>query len=159
MNCNSRNAVPRGFHPKMNALTDWQTLFAVQAGDYPFRHRRSAIPLPETPIFCVDRKPELHCPETCLGTRVRLADAHRACQPAPSPSDPPVRVLDVPSVTLDNVQATPLFAGLTPGLVGLYQINIRIPAGLADHTYDIGVSQSGAVNNTTSLPVKSPTVN
>ena len=45
----------------------------------------------------------------------------------PAPADPPARVKDVPVVTLNGNPVTPLFAGLTPGLVGLYQLNIQVP--------------------------------
>ena len=47
-----------------------------------------------------------------------------------------------------------LFAGLTPSLVGLYQVNLQVPAGLADGTYKVEVSQSGAAGNATTLTVR-----
>ena len=45
-----------------------------------------------------------------------------------SPSDPPARTIQTPSATLAGVIAPIEFSGLTPGFVGLYQINIRVPA-------------------------------
>jgi uncharacterized protein (TIGR03437 family) len=33
-------------------------------------------------------------------------------------------------MTIGGVQVTPLFAGLTPGFTGLYQINAIVPAGV-----------------------------
>ena len=71
-----------------------------------------------------------------------------------SPSDPPARVKDVPVVTLNGNPVTVLFAGLTPSLVGLYQVNLQVPAGLADGTYKVEVSQSGASGNATTLTVR-----
>ena len=47
-----------------------------------------------------------------------------------------------------------LFAGLTPSLVGLYQINLQVPAGLPSGNFELVVSQTGVVSNTTVLPVK-----
>jgi uncharacterized protein (TIGR03437 family) len=72
----------------------------------------------------------------------------------PSPANPPANVLDTPLLTLNGAPVPISFAGLTPTLVGLYQINLQIPSNLADGTYDLAVSQSGVVSNTTSLPVK-----
>ncbi len=51
-----------------------------------------------------------------------------------SPSDPPARVIDAVSVYLGGspasggIAAPVEFAGLTPGFVGLYQVNVRIPS-------------------------------
>jgi len=72
----------------------------------------------------------------------------------PSPSKPLANVLDTPTLTLNGTKVPLLFAGLTPGLVGLYQINIQVPDGLPDGNYEIAVAQSGVVSNTTLLPVK-----
>lgn len=45
-----------------------------------------------------------------------------------APSSPAVATVDKPIVTIGGVQAEILFSGLAPGLVGVYQINARIPA-------------------------------
>ena len=45
----------------------------------------------------------------------------------PSPADPLATVLAPPEVSLGGVQLPVLFAGLVPGLVGLYQINVGVP--------------------------------
>jgi uncharacterized protein (TIGR03437 family) len=45
-----------------------------------------------------------------------------------------------------------LFAGLTPGLVGLYQMNFQVPAGLPAGTITIVLTQGGASSNQTTLP-------
>ncbi|HXJ43095.1 MAG TPA: hypothetical protein VNH18_27690, partial [Bryobacteraceae bacterium] len=70
-----------------------------------------------------------------------------------SPQDPPARVKDTPVVTLNGNTVDVAFAGLTPGLVGLYQINLQVPVNLADGTYQVVVSQSGTPGNTTTLTV------
>jgi hypothetical protein len=72
----------------------------------------------------------------------------------PSPSNPPANVLDQPTLTLNGTQVPLAFAGLTPGLVGLYQINVQIPAGLPDGSYEVVVTQDGVNSNSTLLPVK-----
>jgi uncharacterized protein (TIGR03437 family) len=53
----------------------------------------------------------------------------------PAPSDPPASALVSPVVTIGGVPVEVLFAGLSPGEVGIYQINVRVggavPPGLS----------------------------
>src|SRR5262249_7208177 len=49
---------------------------------------------------------------------------------AGAPFDPLATARITPSVTVDGAPAQSLFAGLTPGSVGLAQFNIRLPATL-----------------------------
>jgi uncharacterized protein (TIGR03437 family) len=51
------------------------------------------------------------------------------------------------TVLLDGVPVTPTFAGLTPTLVGLYQVNVPVPAstrtgGNIPVVLQVGVKQS-----------------
>ncbi|HYA17754.1 MAG TPA: putative Ig domain-containing protein [Bryobacteraceae bacterium] len=58
------------------------------------------------------------------------------------------------SVTVDSTPASIGFAGLTPGAVGLYQINFRVPSSMSNGNHQLTVSQaSGAASNSTLLPV------
>jgi uncharacterized protein (TIGR03437 family) len=49
---------------------------------------------------------------------------------AGAPSNPPASAA-MPFVNIDGVLAQTTFAGLVPGLAGLYQVNVVVPAGLA----------------------------
>ena len=71
---------------------------------------------------------------------------------AASPSSPLAQPSVVPTLTINGAQSPILFAGLTPGLVGLYQINFQVPAGLPAGDITIVVSQNGQVSNQTVLP-------
>jgi uncharacterized protein (TIGR03437 family) len=63
----------------------------------------------------------------------------------PSPGNPPVRAKVQPLVRIGNVEARVLFAGLTPGLAGVGQVNIVVPDGLKPGRYVISL-QSGNAN-------------
>jgi uncharacterized protein (TIGR03437 family) len=54
------------------------------------------------------------------------------------------------SVTVDGIPATVRFSGLAPGFVGLYQINVELPAGVSSGSRDLVVESGGR----TSKPVK-----
>jgi uncharacterized protein (TIGR03437 family) len=73
---------------------------------------------------------------------------------AASPANPLARVTSVPVVTLGGNPAPAVFAGLTPGSVGLYQIDLQVPAVPVDGNLILAVSQGGVVSNTTILPVR-----
>jgi uncharacterized protein (TIGR03437 family) len=71
-----------------------------------------------------------------------------------APASPLATTAVTPQVTIDGVTADTLFSGLTPGSVGLYQINVRIPAGPRTGDLPLVVSQSGTASNTAILPVR-----
>jgi hypothetical protein len=61
--------------------------------------------------------------------------------------------------------ANVLFSGLTPGLVGLYQVNIRVPSGLSSGDQSVVVSLppyqkccTPGTNTTYSVPLDSKSV-
>ena len=51
-----------------------------------------------------------------------------------------------PVVTIGGKQATVQFSGLTPGYVGLYQINVQVPTGLTAGNQPITVTIGGATS-------------
>ncbi len=75
---------------------------------------------------------------------------------AAAPSSPLANVLNVPVLTLNGNPAPVQFAGLTPGLVGLYQINFQVPAGLAPGNIQLAITQNGVQSNVAVLPVGTP---
>jgi uncharacterized protein (TIGR03437 family) len=73
---------------------------------------------------------------------------------APAPGSAPLAVVSAqPSVTVDGNPSEIFFAGLTPGAVGLYQINFRVPAARSG-SVDLVVTQNGIAANPTKLPVQ-----
>jgi uncharacterized protein (TIGR03437 family) len=49
---------------------------------------------------------------------------------SPAPSSPLSNAVSPTSVSIGGITVAPMFAGLTPGFVGLYQVNVGIPAGV-----------------------------
>jgi uncharacterized protein (TIGR03437 family) len=48
----------------------------------------------------------------------------------PSPANPPAIVILTPTVTLDGVNLAVTFAGLAPGQIGVYEIDVSVPQGV-----------------------------
>ncbi len=58
------------------------------------------------------------------------------------------------SVTLDlREPVNVLFCGLTPGLVGVYQIDLQVPADARDGDLTLQINQAGTAATTGLLPV------
>jgi uncharacterized protein (TIGR03437 family) len=59
------------------------------------------------------------------------------------------------TVTIGGQTATVQFAGLSPGFVGLYQVNVQIPTGLAPgNSVPLVITQAGIASNTVTLALK-----
>jgi uncharacterized protein (TIGR03437 family) len=71
---------------------------------------------------------------------------------AASPSSPLALPSAMPVLTINGTTYPIAFAGLTPGLVGLYQMNFQVPAGLPSGNLTLVVNQSGQPSNQTVLP-------
>ena len=62
---------------------------------------------------------------------------------AVSPADPLAPVQQNPTVTIGGQPAQVLFAGLAPGFVGAYQVNVRVPSGLPAGLAPLVISAGG----------------
>lgn len=84
-----------------------------------------------------------------------------ATQPAvatglPSPSTEPLaRVVTPVTATVGGLAAQVQFAGLAPGFVGLYQVNVQIPAGVVPGpAVPVVLLQNGVSSNTVSIALQ-----
>jgi uncharacterized protein (TIGR03437 family) len=69
-------------------------------------------------------------------------------------ASPAANVLDLATLTLNGTPVTNvLYAGLTPTLVGLYQVNFQVPAGVPNGDLSLVLTQASGVSNTSVLPV------
>lgn len=63
------------------------------------------------------------------------------------------RVTVQPNITMNSNPVPITFAGLAPGFVGLYQVNLQIPADQPGGNVVVGVSQGDTNGNTGILPI------
>jgi len=73
-------------------------------------------------------------------------------QQAPS-AEPLARVVVAPTLTVNGEAAQMFYAGLTPGSIGLYQINFEVPKDAPSGDLDVVVMQNGVAANATELSV------
>jgi uncharacterized protein (TIGR03437 family) len=71
---------------------------------------------------------------------------------ASNPEPDPVQIQ--PSVTIDGKMAPVDYAVLAPGLVGVYQIGLRLPPDVPPGNRGVVVIQNGVASNSASLPVE-----
>jgi len=71
----------------------------------------------------------------------------------PASSNPLSKVTIQPTVMVDSVPSNVAFAGLTPGFVGLYQIDFQVPTSVTTGEAVVTVSQGGIAANPTLLAV------
>lgn len=72
---------------------------------------------------------------------------------APAPSSPPSEVTSTVTATIGSQPAQVKFAGLAPGFVGLWQVDVIVPAGLAQGDYPLVVSVGGESSNAANVSV------
>jgi uncharacterized protein (TIGR03437 family) len=70
----------------------------------------------------------------------------------PSPSNPPARTLSLPAVTVGSIPVNVTFSGLSPGWIGVYQVNFVVPAGLSGKV-PVVLNISGAASNVVTMSV------
>lgn len=78
-------------------------------------------------------------------------------QPATGEASPSVQLAmtqATPSVTIGGQNATVQFSGMAPGIVGLYQVNVVVPPGLAAGLQSAAISIGGVTSQSTLVPVQ-----
>ena len=63
--------------------------------------------------------------------------------------------LTPPTVTIGGLPGLVTFSGLTPGLVGLYQVNVQVPSGVAaGSAVPVVISVAGVPSNSATMSVR-----
>ena len=65
----------------------------------------------------------------------------------PAPLSPLARTVGQVVVEIGDIRLSPMFAGLTPGFAGVYQVNVGIPADLPLRSYSLRLAVNGTVSN------------
>ena len=74
---------------------------------------------------------------------------------APAPSSPLSSTTQGVTVNIGGVPVPALFSGLVPGLVGFYQVNVAVPAGVtASNSVPVFLTIGGATSNTVTIGVE-----
>lgn len=71
-----------------------------------------------------------------------------------APSDRFVSTVNTPAVTIAGQQGAVFFSGLSPGFVGLYQINVTLPASLPSGTQQIQIVSNGIASNLARIAIQ-----
>ena len=71
-----------------------------------------------------------------------------------APSDRFVRTVNTPVVTIAGQTGAVFFSGLSPGFVGLYQINVTLPTSLPSGTQQLVVTSNGIASNAVNIAIR-----
>jgi uncharacterized protein (TIGR03437 family) len=92
--------------------------------------------------------------ETVLVYLTGLGDvAPAVAAGTPAPGDPLSTVTTPVAAFIDGREAKMTFVGLAPGLIGLYQINVEVPAATAPGDARLDLATPGAYHSSALLPV------
>ena len=67
---------------------------------------------------------------------------------------PLAETLSTPLVDIASIPAQVTFSGLTPGFVGLYQVNVQVPVGFLSGTQSVEIIINGVPSNTVTIAVE-----
>jgi uncharacterized protein (TIGR03437 family) len=71
-----------------------------------------------------------------------------------APGNPTAQVVTLPLVSIGGLVAPVQFAGMTPGLVGLYQLNVTVPAGVTGAAVPVVITHQGFLSNSVTMAVR-----
>ena len=72
-----------------------------------------------------------------------------------APAQPPANVVSLPQVQIGGQNAAVDFAGLAPGFVGLYQVNVIVPVGVQPGAaVSLVLRADGVPSNTVTVAVR-----
>jgi uncharacterized protein (TIGR03437 family) len=111
-------------------------------------------------IFLGDRLADGNSPARAGDVLVVYCTGLGATQPPvaagqASPASPPATATAPVTATIGGRAATVQFAGLTPGLAGLYQVNVQVPEGVSPGAaVELVLTQNGIDSNKVTLAIR-----
>lgn len=79
---------------------------------------------------------------------------NRPASGEPTPAQPLARTRVTPNVTIGGRPAPVQFSGLTPGSVGLYQLNVVVPIDVPSGLQPVVITMGNAISKAAALPVE-----
>jgi uncharacterized protein (TIGR03437 family) len=80
---------------------------------------------------------------------------NRPVSGAAAPANPLANTIAATSVSIGGVSAPAIFSGLSPGFVGLYQVNVQVPLNApVGNAVPVVLSIGGAASNTVTIAVQ-----
>jgi len=70
------------------------------------------------------------------------------------PTTPPPETAARPEVTIGGRSAAVSYSGAAPGFVGVYQVNVQVPSGLAAGTQEVILTMNGVRSNTVTIALR-----
>jgi uncharacterized protein (TIGR03437 family) len=104
---------------------------------------------------------DFHQPDSSQSVTLDLPGRPRPTVPAvppgtPSPSNPPAVLATPPVVTLEGVTLTVAFAGLDPGQIGVYRVDVTVPYNIPSAAQAALVITEGAASTSLQVRVVNP---
>jgi uncharacterized protein (TIGR03437 family) len=90
----------------------------------------------------------------------RITSLYEGGRPATTKTEAPFQpnlasTLVTPGVTIGNVPAQVIYSGLTPGLIGLYQVNAQVPEGVPrGDAVAVAITVSNSISNIATIAVR-----
>lgn len=129
----------------------------------PRLHTRTSLGRTDVVAFHQDGRPVNGEAPAAPGENISLvAGGLGAVEPAlqtgtPAPGDPLSLAVNAVTVRIGHVEAPVSFAGLMPGSVGVYQINVQVPSGIATGIHAVTVESAGVRSLPgVTIPVSNP---
>jgi uncharacterized protein (TIGR03437 family) len=70
------------------------------------------------------------------------------------PTAPPfAETVMLPTVMVGGLQASVIYSGMAPGLAGLYQLNVQLPAATSPGNATVQITVNGTTSNTATIAV------
>ena len=85
---------------------------------------------------------------------IGLGSVNPVVQSGTLPPTPPPQTLLLPKVYIGGIPAEVTYSGLAPCCVGIYQVNVRVPARAPTSIADVVLEIGGFVSNTVSIEVR-----
>jgi uncharacterized protein (TIGR03437 family) len=134
-------------------LPDSITVTPVRPGLYTSRDTGLVVALHLDGTFVTPSAPAKPGEDVIVYLEAMGITAPAVADGAPGPIDPPATPQAQPGITIDDQEANIVWARLTPGIVGSYQIRFTVPPGSRTGVLPMWAHQNNVASNAGALPI------